>query len=534
MLQQLKRLLKPNPQVGIYRQFFSAGTPSTALPAGAPRVLMYVGIGSMYLTPVEIALYHLLRARGIEVDYYVYGADVPINEVITKARFESPGRDPFWAKAYADASSKLKAAGVSYREIEIRGGVRNEVAALPDDLDVLLAYERDGIDFGDIAASVLYRFYKSLSFGPDAVARARDFLVTAISNYEQVKRANAERQYAYALFSHGIYCTWAPVVAYCEHAGLDYICYDRAKKRGHTNWNVNQPSPQWDIDVAWSEWAERELSPGEAGAVDAYLAERETQRNDVYAYNLAGRERDLAQVRAALGIGEGQFVVTVFTNLIWDAANVSRDIAFASPLECIEQTVAWAEQRGGVQVLVRSHPAEKVLGTNERYADLVRGLYADRTELPACLTLVDYDVNSFNVIDVSDVGVVHTSTVGLEMALEGKPCILISETHYRGKGFTLDVASPGDYFAHLEAQAAQPQGLDSAALARARRYFYVMMFRYQHAMPIVTDGNRFAGYEHDDFAALDADHDDALVRLADKIAQSARDKEAYPIDTFVV
>ena len=47
---------------------------------------MHVGIGNMYLTPVEILLYHLLKTRGYQVDYCIYDSTIPINEVITKSR----------------------------------------------------------------------------------------------------------------------------------------------------------------------------------------------------------------------------------------------------------------------------------------------------------------------------------------------------------------------------------------------------------------------------------------------------------------
>jgi hypothetical protein len=60
--------------------------------------------------------------------------------------------------------------------------------------------------------------------------------------------------------------------------------------------------------------------------------------------------------------------------------------------------------------------------------------------LPANISIIEPEdnINFFSVLELSDIGVGYTSTVGLEMAIEGKPVILISETHYRDKVFTHD------------------------------------------------------------------------------------------------
>ena len=47
-------------------------------------------------------------------------------------------------------------------------------------------------------------------------------------------------------------------------------------------------------------------------------------------------------------------------------------------------------------------------------------------------------VNTYDLVEVADVGLVYTTTVGLEMALQGLPVIVSGMTHYRGRGFTLD------------------------------------------------------------------------------------------------
>ena len=47
---------------------------------------------------------------------------------------------------------------------------------------------------------------------------------------------------------------------------------------------------------------------------------------------------------------------------------------------------------------------------------------------------------------MTDLGIVHTTTSGMEMPLVNVPVVVVSNTHYRGKGFTIDVENKEDYF----------------------------------------------------------------------------------------
>ena len=367
----------------------------------------------------------------------------------------------------------------------------------------------------------MYRYYKSLTFDDNALDIARRSLTTALSNYFCVQDQCSQHNYDFFAFSHGIYITWQPVVEYCTRHQIPYLCYDRAKTRDHGNFNVNQPSPDWSIEAAWQRYANRDLTNGETAQVRKCLLDRETQTGDVYAYNSAGRAENLALERKRLGIPSDRRVVSIFTNLIWDAANVCRDLAFGSALQCVLATIEHYRDRDDVQVVLRSHPAEKVLGTSDRYADLIQEHYAGN--LPTNVTLItpEDDVNSFTMIDLSDVGVVNTSTVGLEMAALGKPVILIAQTHYRNKGFTHDATSSKEYFNQLDNLLEAPQLLPQQ-IELAEKYFYLMMFRYQQKLPTrYSSEGLFTGYSVSKFC--DLPHEEPLVNICNKLSDGFPD-----------
>ncbi len=468
----------------------------------------------MYLTPLEILLYHSFRARGVQVEYCIYDRSVIANEVITRERATNIGRRQFWNEVVAQSEILLKGAGVNYELIGWREECEDIVDSI-EGLDGVLNFVHDGIDFGKILKGVLYRYYKSLTYGADVEEVARMFLKTALSNYYNIIDLDSHANYDYILFSHGIYCTWEPIVNYCIKHNKDYVAYDRAKTKGHCNFNKNFPSPVWDMAAAWDRFSSYSLSKQESQMVDVYLRDRILQKNDVYAYNFGGLN-DLQELMKKFNIAQDHKVITIFTNLIWDAANVSRDIAFKSPLDCINKTILQYQDRDDIHIIIRTHPAEKVLGTEERYGSLVRNMF---TSLPKNVTIIEPedDINSFSVIALSDIGIVHTSTVGLEMVIAGKPVILISDTHYRDKGFTFDATDSNNYFQQLDSLL-EDGSLSQEYVDQARKYFYLMMFEYQHEMPIHYDRkNVFKGYSNESFYDLLQDKENTFNRIVNTI-----------------
>lgn len=486
------------------------------------KILLYSGISSMYLTPIEILFYHGLRKKGFDVDYLVYDETLSYNEITTKERRDAEG-DKFWRRSCLKGLNILQSANVEYQKITVNPQAKAIVDSLPNDAQRLFEWQYDNYDIGKIVKGVMYRYYKSITMDDDAPSIAKQFMITTLTNYFEIKKRCENNQYHAVMFSHGIYCTWQIVVDYCKNNSIDYVCYDRGKTKGCINMNRNNPSPVWDITEAWNRLEKYRLNSEEERKVDKYLKERETQKGDVYAYNFSKKSSDLQGLKNTLGIRPHQKVISIFTNLIWDAANVSRDIAFDSPLDCIAKTIEHYNADRNVKILIRSHPAEKVLGTKERYGELVSELFTNG--LPENVTIIDpeMNVNSFSVLEISDIGVVHTSTVGLEMAMEGKPIVLISDTHYRGKGFTFDAESSDHYFDILDRLVKSPEAKKNQ-IELSRKYFYLMMFEYQHLSPVTfTKLGSFNGYSKSSGSIFEPSEKNLFGRLIDAVATNKSD-----------
>ena len=97
----------------------------------------------------------------------------------------------------------------------------------------------------------------------------------------------------------------------------------------------------------------------------------------------------------------------------------------------------------------------------------------------------DAKVNTYDLVEIADLGLVYTTTVGMEMAMSGIPVIVVGNTHYRSKGFTLDPDSWDAYFKMLDDVLADPHAfrLSQAQVEQAWNYAYRFFFEYPHPFP---------------------------------------------------
>jgi hypothetical protein len=188
-------------------------------------------------------------------------------------------------------------------------------------------------------------------------------------------------------------------------------------------------------------------------------------------------------VRAALGLDQRP-IVLLATNVIGDSLTLGRQVFSESMTEWLSRTVEYFADHPEAQLVVRIHPGE-LITKGPSVAEVVRKAVPDGIPEHIYLVPADAEINTYDLIEVSDLGLVYTTTVGLEMAMSGIPVIAIGQTHYRGKGFTLDPESWEAYF-HLLDEAVQfGRGitLNESQVNTAWEYAYRFFFEYPLAFP---------------------------------------------------
>jgi hypothetical protein len=176
-------------------------------------------------------------------------------------------------------------------------------------------------------------------------------------------------------------------------------------------------------------------------------------------------------------------VVFIPTNVLGDSLTLGREIFSKGMMEWIVRTIHFFEKRRDVQLIIRVHPGER-LGWGASLVDVIGDFFP---RLPENIYIIPAEdsVNSYDIVEIASFAVVFTTTMGLEMAMSGKPVIVVGKTHYRGKGFTYDPDTWEEYFGFLSRFVDDPrQGeLTEGQVRRAWTYAYRYFFNYPFPFP---------------------------------------------------
>jgi hypothetical protein len=190
----------------------------------------------------------------------------------------------------------------------------------------------------------------------------------------------------------------------------------------------------------------------------------------------------------ALGL-DHRPIVLLATNVIGDSLTLGRQVFSDSMTEWLVRTVEFFANRPDVQFVIRIHPGE-LITKGPSVADVVQNVLrsANNTPLSADhihLIPADARINTYDLVEIADLGLVYTTTVGMEMAMSGVPVIAVGNTHYRGRGFTLDPDSWEGYFDLLAKVLHQPGQFrpSQAQVNLAWNYAYRFFFEYPLPFP---------------------------------------------------
>lgn len=255
--------------------------------------------------------------------------------------------------------------------------------------------------------------------------------------------------------------------------------YEIAPRAGALVLSQKSAAPEYDVDELWTAVKDSPLSTRQRSEVTALLEDR--------AHGIGAHESyydrvedDPDELRRRLSLGGRERVVSLFTNVTWDSATLGRDIGFASMFDWVEHAVRLAGRQDLV-LIVRIHPAERRWGTREEVREIVVSRLG---EVPANVRFVSAQdaLSTYALSDISDLLLTYTTTVGLEAAVRGKQVAVAGATHYRGRGFTIDISGPDDLARVLRLKSTE---LPPADVELATRYAHMFFFRAMIPFPLI-------------------------------------------------
>lgn len=182
----------------------------------------------------------------------------------------------------------------------------------------------------------------------------------------------------------------------------------------------------------------------------------------------------------ALGLDDRP-VVLLATNVLGDSLTLGRQVFSKNMAEWIEQTLDYFAKRTDAQLVIRVHPGE-MLTHGPSMVDVVNKHFET---LPENIHLVGpaEKVNTYDLVEIASLGLVYTTTTGMEMAMSGVPVVVAGITHYKGNGFTYDPQTYPDYFTTLDRILTDPAGFRLTEAQSEIAWYYAYCFFFEFALP---------------------------------------------------
>jgi hypothetical protein len=349
-------------------------------------------------------------------------------------------------------------------------------SALP--LADIAGYTLDGIGVGEHALAGALRFYArgSLEEEPYAEPVLRRYLKAALLTAYATRNILKTRNFAGAVFHHGIYVPQGIIGEVCRHNRVRVVNWNPAYRKQcfifshddtyhHTL--MTEPVSKWE-NMPWNARMETELMD--------YLKSRWRGTNDWIWFHETPDE-DLKSIARQVGVDFSKPCIGLLTNVIWDAQLHYPANAFNGMLEWLFQTIEYFSRRPDLQLLIRVHPAEVrgALPSRQRVVDEIKKAFP---HLPENVFVIppESQISTYAAMMPCNAVIIYGTKTGVELTSVGIRVIVAGEAWVRNKGITMDASSAEDYFRLLD-RLPLPKPSDEAALLRAQKYAYHFFFR---------------------------------------------------------
>jgi hypothetical protein len=457
-----------------------------AMPSNGKRVLFFSFRGWYPHVAWEAILAHSLRIRGATVHMFNCGGQLPICEV--NFRHANPGLACRECAAYPEALIAALGISRSWLHEYLSPHEQSEITATVKRLDPAeyTGWMFEGIPVGQLVADSARWFLRKSKLdmeGRDGRVY-RDFLISGAQVACIAPRLLSRMRPAVVVELNGRFFA-ERILNHCAGETTRVVTYEAGWRKNTLGFDrLSELSPV-DLGSVWTTYQNKPLLPHEERELDEWIQTRAggDMQRDFYIHF---QEQESGDPLRRLGLNRALPTAVLFTNLVWDTAVLNRDQAFPSILDWVKTTIRLFRDWPGRQLIIRVHPAEDLrpsMESSEKVGSFIGGL----GPLPRNVRVVParHELSSYALMGCCQAGLVYTSTAGLEMALRGKPVVVSARVYYRGCGFTYDVERATDYGAVI-AQAFDAPRLDSKTINLARRFAYLLLFRYLHKLPVVN------------------------------------------------
>lgn len=220
--------------------------------------------------------------------------------------------------------------------------------------------------------------------------------------------------------------------------------------------------------------------------VDQYIEKRingEIVHFDVK-NSYAGDVLNLEDLESKLGVKtKNKFIVLIAAHAFKDGPHDSENLLYRDYFQWFKDTIRIVTNNPSTNILylIKPHPSAKKYGEESVVSEMMEGIHKEN------ILLLPTDISTKSIIEIVDLTVTVSGTIGIEFACFGIPTLITGSPFYVDFGFSTKPSTIRDYEYHL-LNPQQFKRLDDIQVRIARTLFY---YHINHVAfldsPMLTD-----------------------------------------------
>ncbi|EKD80044.1 MAG: hypothetical protein ACD_40C00213G0028 [uncultured bacterium] len=367
------------------------------------------------------------------------------------------------------------------------------------DINRIIRFRKDSVPYGSIAWNSFNRYMKGRlinlkQLDSEEKMILRSYLSSTLINFH-IARAAIKREKAVAMLtSHGVYSDYAPAMYASNVARIPGTSWISGFTPQHFYFSSSNKLSHGDIrspsKIEWLRLVKQPLTTTQLSELNQFISSRYLGQKslDVTFKNDASSLEIYQPLKQRKAYSK---VVCIFAHINWDVAQDNNPMLFTTSNQWIIETLKIAIKMSDILWIVKLHPSEQSEGHEYSTEQLILDYFP---QLPKHIQLIrDSDhINPLYLYKQIDIGITLYGTVGVELAIFGKPSINVSSVHYAGKGFTHDAHNKKDYYSLLQNIANLPP-LSQPQITLAKQYAYYYFITRQMTINVLENNTHHWG-----------------------------------------
>jgi hypothetical protein len=323
---------------------------------------------------------------------------------------------------------------------------------------------------------------------PHVITIYKNFLINAIFLVDHIESILNSINPDIVMMINGRFITEAIMLNWLKIKGIKSVIYESGIMPDSISILHNNHIDYMKVSN-WDKQKNKSLSQKEEEKLFNYLQKRKTGKGQRANYWKNIKE-DVNEIKNQLDLNKYNSISCLFPNLLFDSANHGKHVQYKTMKEWLASTIKFFSSNPSHALVIRVHPAEVKWPQVHRDSVLswIKSEYGK--ELSQNIKVIGpfEDISSYALMKMSDLGLVSTSTTGLEMALIGKPVIVTGKVHYWNKGFTIDPSTDDEYHEMLNSILKQ-KNIPKLDFELAKTYAYHIFFESSFGLKSVNSEN---------------------------------------------